>query len=103
MSTPRALIRAGIAPSRGCTGTALDNAKAESIMSTLKRELTKRYTWKTRLDLELALVTYIGWHNARRKHRSLRVVEGGRVRRLSPQQVLEHYDQEVATTLVAST
>ena len=96
------LIRAGIAPSRGRTGTALDNAMAESIMSTLKRELTKRYTWKTRLDLELALVTYIGWYNARRKHRSLRVVEGGRVRRLSPQQVLERYNQEVATMLVAS-
>src|SRR5665647_427450 len=30
--------RAGIAPSRGRSGTALDNAMAESIMSTLKRE-----------------------------------------------------------------
>ncbi len=97
------LIRAGIAPSRGRTGTALDNAMAESIMSTLKRELTKRYTWRTRLDLELALVTYIGWYNARRKHRSLKVVENGRVRRLSPQQVLDRYNQEVATMLVAST
>jgi len=96
------LIKAGIAPSRGRTGTALDNAMAESIMSTLKRELTKRYTWRTRLDLELALVTYIGWYNARRKHRSLRTVEDGRVRRHSPQQVLERYNQEVATMLVAS-
>lgn len=34
------LKRAGIAPSRGRTGTALDNATAESTMSTLKRELT---------------------------------------------------------------
>ena len=68
----------------------------------LKRELTKQYTWRTRPDLELALVTYIGWYNARRKHRSLRVVEGGRIRRLSPQQVLERYYQVVAR-LVAST
>jgi putative transposase len=97
------LTRAGIAPSRGRTGTALDNAMAESIMSTLKRELTKRYTWRTRLDLELALVTYIGWYNARRKHRSLTTVEDGRIRRLSPQQVLDRYNQEVATMLVAST
>ncbi len=96
------LIRAGIAPSRGRTGTALDNAMAESIMSTLKRELTKRYTWRTRLDLELALVTYIGWYNARRKHRSLKTVEDGRVRRLSPQQMLDRYNQEVATMVVAS-
>jgi transposase InsO family protein len=33
------LKRAGIAPSRGRTGTALDNALAESVISTLKREL----------------------------------------------------------------
>ena len=37
------LKKAGIAPSRGRTGTALDNAMAESVMATLKRELTKRY------------------------------------------------------------
>jgi putative transposase len=96
------LKRAGIAPSRGRTGTALDNAMAESIMSTLKRELTKRYTWRTRLDLELALVSYIGWYNARRKHRSLRVVEEGRIRRLSPLEMLERYNQKVATLVVAS-
>ena len=95
------LKRAGIAPSRGRTGTALDNAMAESIMSTLKRELTKRYTWRTRLDLELALVTYIGWYNARRKHRSLRVVEDGRIRRLAPLEMLERYNQQVATSVVA--
>jgi putative transposase len=96
------LKRAGIAPSRGRTGTALDNAMAESIMSTLEPELTKRYTWRTRLDLELALVTYIGWYNARRKHRSLRVVEDGRIRRLAPLEMLERYNQEVATLVVAS-
>ena len=70
---------------------------AESIMSTLKRELTKRFTWRTRLDLELALVTYIGWYNARRRHRSLKVVQDGRVRRLTPLQALDRYNQEVAT------
>jgi putative transposase len=96
------LKRAGIAPSRGRTGTALDNAMAESIMSTLKRELTKRYTWRTRLDLELALVSYVGWYNARRRHRSLRVVEEGRIRRLAPLEMLERYNQEVATLVVAS-
>lgn len=90
------LTRAGIAPSRGATGTALDNAMAESIMSTLKRELTKRYTWKTRLDLELALVSYIGWYNARRKHRSLTVVEEGRVRRMVPLEALDGYNKKVA-------
>lgn len=97
------LKRAGVVPSRGRTGTALDNAMAESIMSTLKRELTKRYSWKTRLDLELALVSYIGWYNARRKHRSLKVFENGRTRRLTPLQVLDRYNQEVAMQTMAST
>jgi len=97
------LREAGIAPSRGRTGTALDNAMAESIMSTLKRELTKRYTWKTRLDLELSLVAYIGWYNARRRHLSLTVVDNGRIRRLAPLQVLDRYNREVARETVAST
>lgn len=96
------LTRAGIAPSRGRTGTALDNAMAESIMSTLKRELTKRYTWRTRLDLELALVTYVGWYNARRKHRSLTVVKEGRVRRQAPLEALDCYNKENARNSVAS-
>ncbi len=96
------LKRADVAPSRGRTGTAFDNAMAESIMSTLKRELTKRDVWRTRLDLELALVTYIGWHNARRRHRSLKVVEEGRIRRLARLEMLERYNQAVATLVVAS-
>jgi len=47
-------------------------------------------------------VTYIGWYNARRKHRSLTVLENGRVRRLAPLQVLDRYNQEVAMLAVAS-
>jgi putative transposase len=96
------LQRAGIAPSRGRTGTALDNAMAESVMSTLKRELTKRSIWRTRLDLELALVSYIGWYNARRKHRSLTVVVDGRIRRQTPLEALARYHQATATLVVAS-
>jgi transposase InsO family protein len=75
------LKRVGIAPSRGRTGTGLDNAMAESVISTIKRELIARYRWPTRLDLELALVSYIGWYNSRRRHRSLKMRRGGRTRR----------------------
>jgi transposase InsO family protein len=75
-------------PSRGRTGTALDNAMAESVISTLKRELISRYRWPTRLDLELALVGYIGWYNSRRRHRSLRHQGKERIRRLAPAQML---------------
>jgi transposase InsO family protein len=65
------LADAGIVPSRGRTGTALDNAMAESVIATIKTELTKKRVWRTRLDLELAMLTYIGWYNQRRLHRSL--------------------------------
>jgi hypothetical protein len=75
---------------------------AERIMATLKRELTKRHSWKSRMDLELALVSYIGWCNARRKHRSLIAVVDGRIRRLSPLEALERYYQATATSVVAS-
>ena len=94
------LVRAGIAPSRGRTGTALDNAMAESVISTLKRELISRYRWPTRLDLELALVTYIGWYNAKRRHRSLKRKSNGQTRRQAPLQVLEQYNQQASADLV---
>lgn len=94
------LVCAGIAPSRGRTGTALDNAMAESVISTLKRELISRYRWPTRLDLELALVTYIGWYNARRRHRSLKRTRNGQTRRQAPLQVLEQYNQQASANLV---
>ena len=54
------LVRAGIAPSRGRTGTALDNAMAESVLSTVKTELIRRHVWRTRVDLALALVVHVG-------------------------------------------
>jgi transposase InsO family protein len=91
------LVEAGIVPSRGRTGTALDNAMAESVISTIKTEWIKRQTWKTRLQLELALGVYIGWYNAHRLHRAFR----GR----TPLEVLEEYNQQqtAARATVAST
>jgi len=94
------LKKTGAVPSRGRTGTALDNAMAESVMSTLKRELIKRYTWRTRLDLELELVTYIGWYNARRRHRSLKTERRGRTTRQTPMQALECYTENVTAEAV---
>jgi putative transposase len=88
------LKRSGIAPSHGRTGTALDNAMAESVISTVKRELIKRYRWPTRLDLELALVGYIGWYNSRRRHRSLKQQGKEKIRRLAPAQMLDRYNQQ---------
>ena len=80
---------AGIAPSRGRTGTALDNAMAESVIATIKTELITRRPWPTRLDLELALLGWIGFYNERRIHRSL----GGQ----TPQEVTDQYHQNHGT------
>ncbi len=90
------LVEAGIAPSRGRTGTALDNAMAESVISTIKTELIRRHIWRTRLQLELALVVYIGWYNAHRLHRAFK----GH----TPLEVLDEYNQQqaAARTTVAS-
>jgi hypothetical protein len=51
---------------------------------------------------ELALVTYIGWYNARCRHLSLRRTTGGQTRRRSPLQMLEQYTQQTARETVAS-
>jgi transposase InsO family protein len=88
------------APSRGRIGTALDNATAESVIATIKRELTSRCRWPTRFDLELALVSYIGWYNARRRHRSLKSRRAGRTAAQAPLQVLEQYNHQAPSRLV---
>lgn len=65
------LKKAGIARSRGRIDTALNNAVAESLIATIKTELTRRRVQETRLDLDLALAVYIGFCYQRRQHRSL--------------------------------
>lgn len=58
-------------PAAGAPAPALDNAMPESVIATMKTELIARRPWPTRLDLELALLTWIGFYNERRIHRSL--------------------------------
>ena len=62
------LLDAGIVPNPGRTGTALDNAMSESVIATIKTELAKKHLWRTRLDHELALLTYIGWYKHATRH-----------------------------------
>jgi hypothetical protein len=45
-------------------------------------------------------VTYIGWYNARRRHRSLKRKSNGQTRRQAPLQVLEQYNQQNSGALV---
>jgi putative transposase len=55
----------------GSVGDAYDNAMAESFVDTLKTELIADRVWRTRSQLELAIVEYLGWFNHDRLHESL--------------------------------
>jgi putative transposase len=52
----------------GSVGDAFDNALAESFVDSFKTELISDRVWRTRSQLELAVVEYIGWFNDSRLH-----------------------------------
>jgi putative transposase len=55
----------------GSVGDAYDNSMAESFVDTLKTELIRDRVWRTRSQLELAIVEYLGWFNHARLHASI--------------------------------
>jgi putative transposase len=61
----------GVLASVGSVGDAYDNALAESFVDSFKTELIADRVWRTRLQLEVAIVEYIGWFNHNRLHESL--------------------------------
>jgi putative transposase len=61
----------GVLASVGSVGDAYDNALAESFVDSFKTELISDRVWKTRSQLELAVVEYVGWFNHDRLHQSL--------------------------------
>lgn len=65
------VLSAGARPSLGSTGDAYDNALAESFVDTFKTELINDRIWRTRSQLELAIVEWVGWFNSSRLHESL--------------------------------
>ena len=72
LSFSEKLKEVGITPSMGRTGTALDNAMAESFVSTLKAELVSRLTFPTRQAARTAIFEYLEtFYNTRRLHSSL--------------------------------
>ena len=48
-----------------------DPAMAESFVDTFKTELIADRVWRTRSQLELAIVEYLGWLNTEHLHESL--------------------------------
>ena len=79
----------------GSVGDAYDNALAESFVDSFKTELIADRVWRTRNQLELAVVEYVGWYNAARLHENL-----GDIPPLEYEQL--HALRE-ATTLVGAT
>ncbi len=64
LSFGRRLEEVGIAPSMGRTGSALDNAMAESFVSTLKAEVVDRHRFPTREAARVAIFEYVeGFYN----------------------------------------
>jgi putative transposase len=55
----------------GSVGDAYDNALAESFVDSFKTELISDRVWRTRSQLELAVVEYLGWFNHDRIHEAL--------------------------------
>jgi Integrase core domain len=55
----------------GSVGDAYDNALAESFVDSFKTELIADRVWRSRSQLELAVVGYIGWFNHQRLHEAL--------------------------------
>jgi putative transposase len=63
---------AGVVPSMGSVGDALDNALTESFFATLECELVDRSRWRTHAEARSAVFDYIeGFYNPRRRHSSL--------------------------------
>jgi putative transposase len=67
----QALDDHGVLASLGSTGDCYDNALAESFVDSCKTELIADRVWRTRSQLELALVAYLGWFNHVRLHSAL--------------------------------
>jgi transposase InsO family protein len=72
LSFSERLKEVGITPSMGSTHTALDNAMAESFVSTLKAELVSNLEFPTRQAAKSAIFEYLEtFYNTRRLHSSL--------------------------------
>jgi putative transposase len=70
MAYTDALADAGILASVGSVGDAFDNAMAESFVDSFKTELIADRVWRSRSQLELAIVEYVAWFNSSRLHAS---------------------------------
>ena len=74
ISFTEALIEAGIAPSIGTVGDALDNALMESTIGLYKTELInhdRAGSWSGRAEVERETASWVHWYNTTRIHHSI--------------------------------
>jgi putative transposase len=79
----------------GSVGDAYDNALAESFVDSFKTELIADRVWRSRSQLELAIVEYLGWFNTARLHESLGDIP--------PDEFEEQHAEQEPITLVGAT
>lgn len=75
----------GVTRSMGRTGSCFDNAVAEALWATLKRELERRW-WPTRAQARQAVFAYLAYYNRRRRHSTI----GYR----TPQEMINDYREQ---------
>ena len=85
----------GVLASVGSVGDAYDNALAESFVDSFKTELIADRVWRTRSQLELAVVEYLGWFNTARIHQALADLPPAEFEALSPRR-----DETIAPTMI---
>ena len=61
----------GVLASVGSVGDAYDNPLAESFVESFRTELIADRVWRSRSQLEVGIVEWVGWFNAVRLHESL--------------------------------
>ena len=74
ISFTEALLEAGIAPSIGTVGDALDNALMESTIGLYKTELIdhdRQRSWTGRAEVERETASWVHWYNTTRIHHSI--------------------------------
>jgi len=68
----REMLRlADMAQSMGTVGDSFDNAMAESLWASLKKELVYRTEFNTREEARTAIFDWIQWYNRKRRHSSI--------------------------------
>jgi putative transposase len=85
----------GLLASVGSVGDAYDNALAESFVDSFKTELIADRVWRSRSQLELAVVEYLGWFNTGRLHQALGDLPPAEFEALSPRR-----DETITPTMI---